>query len=253
MFENKEFVGALTAIAESVSEEMFDSIIEGAAVLIDEAGMSMDEAVTTSAAALFNENLIDESAFAVTDAVMNEYASNRAIGWDEALNVIAESVDEETFDTLMTEAVNDMVEKVKTKGAEMKAAAAQKAGEAKEAAKTGAEYAKAAGQVAAKKVEKNVKAAAKDAKKTISDAKAAVKRQVLKNKVEDKIEDAKDAAAEKVDAAKEAVKAAGEKIADTAKAAKEKVAPKNESAMTLRDLRAIMESAMNTEEPAEQE
>jgi len=239
MFENSELTNALQAMAESMNSEMFDSIIEGAAIIIEDTGMNMDEAIQVSAAALFNEDMIDESAYSVTDAVINEYANNRQLGWDEALTVISESVDAETFDTLMTEAVNDMIAKVKAKGEAAKAAAAEKVGDVKDAAKEGAEYAKAAGQVAAKAVKKEVK----DAQKAAKSVKGAISRQVLKNKVEDKVEGAKEAAAEKVDAAKDAVKAVGDKVVDAAKAAKEKIAPKNESAMTLRDLRAIMESA----------
>lgn len=241
MFEDKEFIGALNAISECVTEDEFESIVEGAAALIEELGMSMDEATTTSAAALFTEELISESAFQVTDAVMTEYA-NRDVAWDEALGLIAESVDEDTFDQLMTEAVSDMVAKVKAKGEELKAKAAEKVPEIKKDAAEAGQVAKAAAQVAGKKVEKTAKGVAKDAKKAVADARSAVKRQVLKNKVEDKVEDLKDAAAEKAAAAKDAVQAAGAKVADAAKGVAAKVAPKNENALSLRELRAIVES-----------
>ena len=227
MFEDKEFIGALNAISECVTDTEFESIVEGAAALIEELGMPMDEATTTSAAALFTEELISESAFQVTDAVMTEYA-NRDVTWDEALGLIAESVDEDTFDQLMVEAVSDMVAKVKAKGEELKTKIANGAAEA-------GQVAKAAAQVAGKKAEKTAKGVAKAAR-------TAVKRQVLKNKAEDKVEDLKDAAAEKAAAAKDAVQAAGAKVADAAKGVAAKVAPKNESALSLRELRAIVES-----------
>lgn len=112
MYEN-EFNGALQAIAESVTESDFDAIVEGAAILLEEnEGMRMDEAVQASAAMLYNEDAIGDESFAVTDAVIDEFASNVPAPWDQTLAVIAESVDEDTFDTLMDEAVKDMAKKV---------------------------------------------------------------------------------------------------------------------------------------------
>ena len=109
MYEN-EFNGALQAIAESVTESDFDAIVEGAAILLEEnEGMRMDEAVQASAAMLYNEDAIGDDSFAVTDAVIDEFASNVPASWDQALAVIAESVDEDTFDALMNEAVVGMV------------------------------------------------------------------------------------------------------------------------------------------------
>lgn len=112
MYEN-EFNGALQAIAESVTESDFDAIVEGAAILLEEnEGMRMDEAVQASAAMLYNEDAIGDESFAVTDAVIDEFASNVPAPWDQTLAVIAESVDEDTFDALMDEAVKDMAKKV---------------------------------------------------------------------------------------------------------------------------------------------
>ena len=104
----------LQAIAESVNENEFDAIIEGAAILIEEnEGMSMDEAVQVSAAMLYNEDAIGDAAFSVTNAVIDEFANNIPAPWDQTLALIAESVDEETFDAIMTEAAKDAMKNLK--------------------------------------------------------------------------------------------------------------------------------------------
>jgi len=104
MYES-EFTAALQAISENLTEECFDAIIEQAtATLAETPGMAMDEAVHVAAANMFNDDVIDEAAFGVVDAVMNEFV-NRPVGYQEALQAIAENCTEDEFDAIMTEAV----------------------------------------------------------------------------------------------------------------------------------------------------
>ena len=287
MYEN-EFTNAMTAIAESVSEADFDAISEGAKILMEEGVVStMDEAVLTSAAMLYNEDAIGDEAYAITSAVIDEFANSTPVSYQDVISTLSESMSEEAFSEFMTEAVTaqlaklseaqmtpDELNRINSKLATQKGLAGKekKAMQAKLAAhQTPAADPKAEARKAAVAGHKAARAAAESKKLAAAEKKGAVKGAAVGlaaagaayggKKLYDKIKAdkaAKEAEANKlsnkVKAKIEEGKAAAGEAVDKAK---EKLAPKNERASefyTLKDLRAIAESVSapateETEEP----
>jgi len=104
-----EFRAALQAIAESVSEEAFDMISEGAAIVIEDEGCAMDEAVAMAAQQLFLEGAVDADACQIVTSVMDEFAKSIPASYEDGLDYLAENYTEEEFDAIMTEAVNHVI------------------------------------------------------------------------------------------------------------------------------------------------
>lgn len=104
-----EFTGALQAIAENVSESEFDTIIEGAALLMEENDVAMDEAVSIAAAMLYNEGAIGDNTYAVAAGVLDEFANSIPATYTDVINVLAENMTQDQFDAFMSEAVSNQL------------------------------------------------------------------------------------------------------------------------------------------------